>query len=223
MPPRCAVAGELAAVPLLAHLPGERLRGLAAAHSVRVFAAGEILLRQGDPAMRLLVLLDGQATAVTDHNDGTRSRLPLMTAPCVFDKAAVLAGPTLPATWTAATAGCALTLSAAEFQALLAEYRPVREHVLRFMASQVSQAQAALSAAGPAAARVTDWLVSASRSARGPIIQLPAGQQGIAEELGLSRVTVNRALQRLAGTGVIRTRPRAIIILDPTGLHPSPH
>ena len=208
---------------MLAQLPSARLHGLAAAHPVRSFPAGEILLRQGDPAGRLLILLEGQATAVTDHDDGTRSRFPLMTAPCVFDKAAILAGSALPATWTAATAGRALTLSAAEFQALLAEYRPVREHVLRFLASQVSQAQAALSAAGPAAARVTDWLVRASRSAHGSIIKLPAGQQGIAEELGLSRVTVNRALQRLAGTGVIRIRPRAIIILDPTGLHPSPH
>jgi CRP-like cAMP-binding protein len=118
---------------MLAQLPSARLRGLAAAHPVRSFPAGEALLRQGDPAGRLLILLEGQATAVTDHDDGTRSRFPLMTAPCVF-----------------------------------------------------------------------------------------AGQQGIAEELGLSRVTVNRALQRLAGTGVIRTRPRAIIILYPTGLHPSP-
>jgi len=203
---------------MLAHLPGERLQGLASAHPARSFPAGEILLRQGDPARRLLVLLDGQATAVTDHADGTRSRLPLITAPCVFDKAAVLAGTALPATWIAATAGRALTLSAAEFRALLAEYHLVREHVLRFLATQVSQAQGALPVR--AAARVAEWLTRASRSASTTIVRLPAGQQGIAEELGLSRVTVNRALQHLARTGVIRTRPRAIVILDPARLHP---
>jgi len=52
---------------MLAHLPGERLQGLASAHPARSFPASEILLRQGDPAKRLLVLLDGQATAVTDR------------------------------------------------------------------------------------------------------------------------------------------------------------
>src|SRR5262249_1447605 len=173
MPPRCAGVGELAAVPMLARLPGERLRGLASAHPARSFPAGEILLRQGDPARRLLVLLDGQATAVTDHPAGTRSRLPLITAPCAFDKAALLGGTALPATWIAATAGRALTLGAAEFQSLLAEHRPVREHVLRFLATQVNQAQGALPARG--AARVAGWLTRASRSGSTAVVQLPAG------------------------------------------------
>jgi CRP-like cAMP-binding protein len=59
-----------------------------------------------------------------------------------------------------------------------------------------------------------------SRSARwqSAEFRLPAWQQGIAEELGLSRVTVNRAPQHLARTGSIGTRARLVLILEPAAL-----
>jgi CRP/FNR family transcriptional regulator, cyclic AMP receptor protein len=211
---------ELAAVPMLAQLPCGPLGDLAAAAPARSFGAGEILLRQGDPANRLLIMLDGQATAVTDHADGSRSRYPLMTAPCVLDKAAVLAGMANPASWVAATPGRAVILSAAQFRLLLAQQPTVREHVLHYMAVQVNQVRTTLSgrAGFSAATQVAAWLITASRAAGTAVIRLPAGQQGIAEELGLSRVTVNRALQHLVRTGAIRIRPRIVIILEPAAL-----
>jgi CRP/FNR family transcriptional regulator, cyclic AMP receptor protein len=220
VPPRRVRAVELAAVPMLTQLASGPLGDLAGAASARSFGAGEILLRQGDPASRLLIMLDGQATAVTDHADGSRSRYPLMTSPCALDKAAVLAEKEYPASWVAATAGRAAVLSAGQFRLLLTEQPSVREHVLHYLAVQVSQVRATLSArAGlPAAAQIAGWLMTASRAASTRVIRLPAGQQGIAEELGLSRVTVNRALQQLARTGAIRTRPGMVIILEPTTL-----
>jgi CRP/FNR family transcriptional regulator, cyclic AMP receptor protein len=88
--------------------------------------------------------------------------------------------------------------------------------VLYYLAAQVHDTRQALAgaAAGPAAARVARWLLVASRSGARPHIRLPAGQQGIAEELGISRVTVNRALQELVRLGAIRTEPRAVTLLD---------
>jgi hypothetical protein len=44
--------------------------------------------------------------------------------------------------------------------------------------------------------------MAASNSATTPLVVLRAGQQGIAEELALSRVTVNRALQQLVPLSV---------------------
>ena len=215
-----AAAADLATVPMLAQVTGERLSQLAQAHPVRRFTAGSVLIHQGAPATRLLMMLDGQASAVMDHASGTRSRYPLMTAPCVIDKAAVLAAGTYQATWVATTPGRVLVLSATAFWALLSEEHQVREHVLRYLAVQVGQTRAALaaSATGPALTRLARWLLTASGLDARPTIALPAGQQGLAEELGLSRVTVNRALQRLARAGAISLRPRAIIILDRTGL-----
>lgn len=75
-----AVAADLARVSMLAHVPSESLHQLAQAHPVRNFTSGSILLHQGMPATHLLIMLDGQASAVVDHAAGVRSRYPLMTA-----------------------------------------------------------------------------------------------------------------------------------------------
>jgi len=220
---RVAAAADLARVPMLAEVSGERLRHLAAAHPVRHFRAGSVLLRQGAPATHLLIMLDGQASAVVDHPAGDRSRYPLMPGPCVIDKAAVLAAGTYPATWMATTPGRAVVLSAPAFWTLLRQQPPIREHVLRYLARQVGQSRDALaaSAAGPAVSRLARWLLTASASGATPTVCLPAGQQGLAEELGLSRVTVNRALQQLARAGIVSVRPRAIAVLDPAKLAPA--
>jgi CRP/FNR family transcriptional regulator, cyclic AMP receptor protein len=211
---------DLARVPMLACVTSERLYQLAQAHPVRNFTSGSVLLHRGAPATHLLIMLDGQASAVVDHAAGARSRYPLMTAPCVFDKAAVLAAGTYPATWVATTPGRAVTLSAEAFSALLREHPQVRDHVLRYLARQVTQSREALAAraAGPAVSQLAHWLLTASASGTAPLVRLPAGQQGLAEELGLSRVTVNRALQQLARTGAVSVRPRTIVVLDLAGL-----
>jgi CRP/FNR family cyclic AMP-dependent transcriptional regulator len=135
-----------------------------------------------------------------------------------------LSGAACPATWVATGPGRGLTLSATRFAELLREQPRVREHVLRYLAVQACQSRAALpaGAAGPAATRVARWLLAASGPGHRKVIGLPAGQQGLAEELGLSRVTVNRALRQFAATGVIRVRPRQIILLAPAGLTPPP-
>jgi CRP/FNR family transcriptional regulator, cyclic AMP receptor protein len=191
-----------------------------AAHPARHFAADRVLLHQGASATRLLIMLDGHASAVVAQASGARSRYPLMTAPCAIDKAAVLAGETYPATWVATAPGRALALSDRAFWALLREQSQVREHVLRYLARQVGDTRTALvaQATGSAVSRLAHWLFTASQAGVRPIVRLLAGQQGIAEELGLSRVTVNRALQRLARAGTIRPRSRAIVVLDPVGL-----
>ena len=70
---RLATAADLAGVPMLAQVTGEWRCRLAQAHPVRNFTAGRILLHQGTPATHLLIMLDGQATAVVDHRGGTRA------------------------------------------------------------------------------------------------------------------------------------------------------
>jgi CRP/FNR family transcriptional regulator, cyclic AMP receptor protein len=216
---RLATAADLARVPMLAQVTGEWRRQLAQAHPVRNFTAGSVLLHQGAPATHLLIMLDGQASAVVDHRDGARSRYPLMAGPCVIDKAAVLAAGTHPASWVATTPGRALILSAPAFWTLLRQQPPAREHVLRYLARQVSQSRDALAARvpGTSVGRLARWLAASASGAR-LTVRLPAGQQGLAEELGLSRVTVNRALQQLARVGTVSIRPRAIVVLDPAKL-----
>jgi CRP/FNR family transcriptional regulator len=64
---------------------------------------------------------------------------------------------------------------------------------------------------------VAAWL---SRAARRPgeRVILPAAQAGLAETLGVSRVSVNRALRALARAGLVRVEPGAVVVLAPEPL-----
>ncbi len=66
---------ELAAVPMFAHVQRERLGELAATRAVRRFDAGSVLFARGDPATRLLVVLEGDVSALVDHRNGARSAI----------------------------------------------------------------------------------------------------------------------------------------------------
>jgi CRP/FNR family transcriptional regulator len=99
---------------------------------------------------------------------------------------------------------------------MLDEEPRLREHVLHYLANEVHVARETWVGSGGRSAicRVAWWLVTESRKGHPSLLRLPAGQQGLAEELGLSRVSVNRALRELARAGLISTRPRAVVLLD---------
>jgi CRP/FNR family transcriptional regulator, cyclic AMP receptor protein len=54
--------------------------------------------------------------------------------------------------------------------------------------------------------------------AGGALVALPGGQAGLGTELGLSRVTVNRALQSLRARGLIEIHAGGVRVLDRDGL-----
>ncbi|MGH3406677.1 MAG: Crp/Fnr family transcriptional regulator, partial [Streptosporangiaceae bacterium] len=156
-------AADLAAVPMLASVASARLSRLAASCQPRRWPMGQVLFARGDPATRLLIVLHGRVSALVDHRDGTRSRYPLMYAPCVIDKASVLAGEPHRATWTAVSPGGGAVVSAEMFRTLLAAEPGLRDHVLRYLAGQVSQGRAALAdhATARSVTLVARWLAAA--------------------------------------------------------------
>lgn len=142
-----------------------------------------------------------------------------MTGPCVIDKAAVLDGGTHTATWMA-SASCQVRLLPADLlRELIAEVPPLRDHVLRHLSEQVNRDRRARvrRAAPQPVAQIADWLAESMR-AQGMRITLTGAQQGLGEEIGLSRVTVNRALRVLAEAGAVRIEPGVIVVLDPRRL-----
>lgn len=206
-------------VPLLRVLPRPRVEELARELPIRVVPAGQVLARAGDPAEYLLIVQSGSLVAVHETPTGTRVRLAAVSGPCTLDKAATLHEAVHTATWTAATACRVRLLPARVLLQLLDQEPALREHVLRYLAADVNTHRRswARRAAPDPVAQVADWLVEAERAV-GPSIPLPAGQQGLGEELGLSRVTVNRALSALAAAGAIRVRPRLVDVQDFTYL-----
>ncbi|GAB3726127.1 Crp/Fnr family transcriptional regulator [Amycolatopsis oliviviridis] len=208
--------GALAAVPLFAGLDRERLQRVAARSSVRVFEAGHVVAVRGDPATRLIVVESGTLTAVHDTVDGRRLRLGQFAAPCAVDKVAVLDTGDHTATWSAATRARLRFVPARELSALIDDLPGVRRHVLAYLVRDLRDLRDELVRANFAdvTTRVAAWLARAAGRS-GTTVLPPGAQQGLAEAIGATRVSVNRALRALAAEGLISVGPGSVEVLAP--------
>jgi CRP/FNR family transcriptional regulator, cyclic AMP receptor protein len=205
--------------PLFAALQEPRLREIAECCPARRVRPGAVVARQGDRAESLIVVLCGQLSAGHHSITGGRVQLVPAVAPCVLGKAVVLSGQRHQVTWTARTQCLVRVMAGRFFRYLLAAEPGVRDHALRYLSGQVMRVRQERidRDTTDTPARVAGWL--AGQCVRhGPLVPLPAGQQGMAEELGLSRVTVNRALQSLMRSGVVSIHCGAVQVLDADAL-----
>lgn len=199
-------------VPLFAHVAPAHLDHLTAVSRTRDLPANTVVVVRGTPATHLIVVEEGALTAVHETPSGHRRRLGEFPAPCVVDKAAVLDGGGHTATWLTTARTRLRLIPAAEFLALM-DMPAVRRHVLTHLAGQLrrSQEDLTLTSYADATTRVATWLVRAAT----PRVPLPGAQQGLAETLGLTRVSVNRALRTLADEGLVRVAPGEVVVLNP--------
>jgi CRP/FNR family transcriptional regulator, cyclic AMP receptor protein len=206
----------LASVPLFATLDDARIAMLAAASAARVVDAGQVVARRGQPARHLIVVESGTLSATHDTAGGRRLRLGEFPAPCAVDKAAVLDGRGHTATWSAATRARVRLVPAADVLAVIDDVPAARRHVLAHLARQVRARQddLVLASVADVITRTAVWLLRAAGDT-GARVVLPGAQHGLAEAIGASRVSVNRALRTLAADGLVRVEPGAVVILAP--------
>src|SRR5262245_41049705 len=161
----------------------------------REVPADTVVAVRDEPARHLVVAETGGLTAMYETAAGHRRRLGEFPAPCAVDKAAVLDGGGHTATWLTTARSRLRFIPAAEFLALV-DVPTVRAHVFTQLATQLraQQEDLLLTTFADAPTRVAAWLVRAAA----PRVRLPGAQQGLAETLGLTRVSVNRALRTLA-------------------------
>jgi CRP/FNR family cyclic AMP-dependent transcriptional regulator len=202
----------LADVPLFALVPADQLSRLAVVAPSREVAADTVVAVRGEPARHLMVAETGGLTAVHETAAGQRRRLGEFAAPCAVDKAAVLDGGGYTATWITSSRSRLRFVPAAEFLAIV-DVPAVRAHVFAQLAGQLRSQQddLVLTSFADAPTRVAAWLVRAAT----PRVRLPGAQQGLAEALGLTRVSVNRALRDLASEGLVRVEPSTVVVLAP--------
>lgn len=202
----------LADVPLFAALPTSTLEHLAAASPPRTVPPDAVVALRGVPATHLIVAETGALTAVHETLSGHRRRLGEFAAPCAVDKAAVLDGAGHTATWITTVTSRLRLIPAQAFLALI-EVAAVRAHVFTQLATQLrtTQTDLVLTSYADAPTRVAAWLIRAAA----PRVPLPGAQQGLAETLGLTRVSVNRALRTLTTEGLIRVERGTVLVLAP--------
>ncbi|MBX6355475.1 MAG: Crp/Fnr family transcriptional regulator [Micromonosporaceae bacterium] len=191
-------------LPLLAELPPPVLAGLSALARYRRYPAGQILCTEGDPADQLIVLLAGEVVESVRGVDGTEVVLAGYGAPAGIGKVALLGSGTHPTAVTARTAVEVAYLPRGPLLAAVTGHPDSAARLLAALARMVrerdqNRVEAALLSAPT---RVAGWLAR-RLEAGSTTVRLPAGQAGLAAELGLSRVTVNRALRSLRARGLI--------------------
>jgi CRP/FNR family cyclic AMP-dependent transcriptional regulator len=206
-------------VPLFSTLDDDGLRAVWHASVPRAYAAGEILRSQGTPAGHLLVLLDGRVSASATTAGGRVVRFGTWTGPCALDKVALLDRAGHTATFTALVPCAVRALARGRLMALLDDSAAVRAHVLRLLAAQARAQQRRLtdSVTLPCEARLAAWLLEQLGRQDAPgRVPLPGGQRELADLMGVTRVTVNRALSRLRRDGLIgQAGTGGIVVLAP--------
>ncbi|MBF9135437.1 Crp/Fnr family transcriptional regulator [Plantactinospora sp. S1510] len=207
---------RLAAVPVFAELGPARLRRLLDRSVVRTAPAGAVLAVRGQPAAHVIVVEAGTLTGVHETADGRRLRLGEFRAPCAVDKSAVLDSGGYTATWVAATRVRYRLVPAGELLRLIDDVPAVRRHVLGHLAGRLRERQRDLvrTSFSDAGTRVAAWLVTAA-ARTGRRVPLPGAQQGLAESIGMTRVSVNRALRALTDEGLVQVEPGIVVVLAP--------
>jgi CRP/FNR family transcriptional regulator, cyclic AMP receptor protein len=214
--PQRHASHRLARVPLLRGLDDDRLDRLAAQVTERRFGPGQAVRTQGEPADRLPLLLEGTVVAIRATPDGRELRLGTLVGPCALDKTALLDGEGHTATFKAEGECLVWSVTRADLVSLIDDVAALRKHVMVQLASSVRERTDRLVEAtfADARQRVASWLVRSLPEA-GTTVQLPGSQQVLAATLGLSRVTVNRALKALERDGLVRVARDHVVVLVP--------
>lgn len=208
---------SLADVPLLAALPDDQLRLVWAKSLQRRLRRGDVLRYVGDPADHLVLLLQGRVSATVSTSAGRVVRFGEWTGPCALDKVAVIDGRGHTATLTATASSTVRSLPRTLFEELIDDLPLMRRHVLRALAEQARRQQDlfADTTTMRVEARLATWLLSEMSARQDTHVELQGPQQTLADLLGTTRVTVNRALSQLRHDGLIDVSRRSITVLAP--------
>lgn len=189
-------------------LEQEGLRRLNDAADHMSFSAGEVLVREGDPATHLFNITDGDVRVHKLLSDGRRQIVGFLSP---GDFLGLATGDRYAFSAEALSPGSACRFRKVDYRKILREM-PELEHALLDRAAHELKAahdQMLLLGRKTAMERLASFLVGLSERARraggdGRLVALPMTRAEIADYLGLTTETVSRNTTRLKTRGVIR-------------------
>ncbi|TYB48126.1 Crp/Fnr family transcriptional regulator [Actinomadura chibensis] len=182
--------------------------------------AGEVLLRQGDPASHVLLLMSGRVKALLTLPDGEVLLLAVRGPGELLGEVGVLGGDGRSATVVAIDPCAVRALSADRFRALLresgAEEELLRRAMRRLREGEEWRAETAALPAGPRVVRALLRLAvpGGGVPSGGDVVDVGLGQTQIGQAVGLSRGVVAGELARLRALGVVTTERGRTVITD---------
>lgn len=209
---------------ILASLRQEERRRIISGARRRVFAAGDIIFHEGDPADSFHLLAAGHVTVWITSPLGESVVIDILGPGSVFGELALLGnGQVRAATVRALDRSETLSMSRRQFNDLRTRLPQIEEFLIQAMAASLRRMDTHLIEAlfVPARERVLRRLVSVALlySEDGSAsTTVPVPQTVIASMAGTTRPTANQVLRAAAEDGVIALRRKTITILQPEEL-----
>jgi CRP/FNR family transcriptional regulator len=213
--------GLLRASPLFAGLDDAAWSGLAARLGTLTLERGEQLFAEGDPGDALHVVVDGKVKICRTSADGRENVLALLGPGDLLGELAVFDSQPRAATAAAIVDSSFAVLARADFDAWLAEHPAVAASLLRALAVRLRQTNEAMAdlVFTDVPGRIAKTLLSLAErfgeaDGSGVRVAHDLTQEELAQLVGASRETVNKALSEFAARGWLRVDGRAVVLLD---------
>ena len=210
--------------PVLASLPPDERRTLAAGLRRRAYRRDEVIVHQGDPADTLHLIAAGHASVRVTMPGGEYVVVAILGPGDAFGEHALVSGPQSRGATVVALDRCeTLSLGRNEFERLRTAYPGVDRFLVDLLARRVDKLNIYLLEAlfVPAERRVLRRLLELCElyPADGQGIVIPVTQETLASLAGTTRPTANQVLRRLVAAGIVKVSRSQVVVLNRAGLH----
>jgi CRP/FNR family transcriptional regulator len=224
------VEGLLARVPLFAALDDESATSLEATMTTRSIGRGHVVFAEGDPGDRLFVILDGKVKISRAAPDGRENLLALLGAGEMFGELSLFDPRPRTASATTVTTSTLASLDHDDLRPLLFERPEVAVQLLMALAQRLRRTNEAMAdlVFTDVPGRVAKALLDLSGKFGVPEdgatrVRHDLTQEELAQLVGASRETVNKALSEFAHRGWLQLDGRSVLLLDPDRLSRRAH
>ena len=212
--------------PLFRELDDEAAVALRASLTETRLRRGEVLFREGDSGDKLFIVTEGKVKLGKSSSDGRENLLAILGPGQMFGELSLFDRGPRSATVTAVTDCVMQSLSHDEMLEWLTGRPAVARGLLAQLGSRLRKANDVVAdlvfsdVPGRVAKALLDLASRFGRTADdGVHVHHDLTQEELAQLVGASRETVNKALADFASRGWLRLEPRSVVILDAERLH----
>ena len=207
--------------PLFAALDDDAFSSLLARMQRQQLARAEVLFAEGDAGHRLFVILDGKIKLGRTSSDGRENLLAILGPGEMFGELSLFDPRPRTSTATSIVESTLIALSHDELQPWLLQHPEVAIQMLGALARRLRRTNDSLSdlVFSDVPGRVAKALLDLANrfghpSDGGVLVDHGLTQEELAQLVGASRETVNKALADFASRGWLRLEAKAVVLLD---------
>ena len=211
----------LAGVPLFVGLDEETSALLASALTTRAVVRGHEVFQEGEKGDRLFVVLDGKVKISRAAADGRENLLAVLGPGEMFGELSLFDPGPRTATATAITESTLASLDHDDLRPLLLAQPSVAMQLLQALAQRLRRTNEAMAdlVFSDVPGRVAKALLDLAErfgdeSSDGLLVRHDLTQEELAQLVGASRETVNKALSEFANRGWLRLEGRSVLLID---------